>query len=110
MRCDGKADIWKGSVGGEMWSLLVPSTTPSVLARVPAPILVPISHTCAPHTSVSRPRAGRIEEETRLGRSVELVAQRRRAESHLRAQSKAVHAQAEQFAEWDKGLRDQVNK
>jgi hypothetical protein len=38
----------------------------------------------------ARPRAGRIEEETRLARSVELVAQRRKIEGHLRAQSKAV--------------------
>ncbi len=40
------------------------------------------------------PRAGRIEEEVRMARSVELVAQRRRVELHLKAQSKAVKAQA----------------
>ena len=57
-----------------------------------------------------RPRAGRIEEETRLGRSVELVAQRRRAENHLRAQSQAVRSQADQFGDWMKGLRDQAHR
>ena len=37
-----------------------------------------------------RPRAGRIEEETRLARSVELISQRRKVENHLRLQSRAV--------------------
>lgn len=37
-----------------------------------------------------RPRAGRIEEETRLARSVELVGQRRRVEAHLRLQVRCV--------------------
>ncbi|GIL62977.1 hypothetical protein Vafri_17149, partial [Volvox africanus] len=49
-----------------------------------------------------RPRAGRIEEEVRTARSVELVAQRRRVELHLKSQSKAVKAQAAAF---DDGLR-----
>lgn len=40
-----------------------------------------------------RPRAGRIEEEVRASRSVELTAQRRRVEGHMRSQSKAVHQQ-----------------
>lgn len=46
------------------------------------------------HLRAHRPRAGRVEEDTRLARSVGLVAQRRRVEGHLRAQSKDVHAQA----------------
>jgi hypothetical protein len=49
-----------------------------------------IHHTSPVPAAFSRPRAGRIEEETRLARSVELVAQRRKIEGHLRAQSKAV--------------------
>ena len=57
-----------------------------------------------------RPRAGRIEEETRLARSVELVAQRRRIENHLRAQSRAVKAQAEQFEEWTSALQAETTK
>lgn len=62
------------------------------------------------HLRDHRPRAGRIEEETRLGRSVELVAQRRKAEGHFRLQSKAVKAQAEQYSEWERALIAQVDK
>ena len=40
-----------------------------------------------------RPRAGRVEEEVRATRSVELVAQRRKMEGHMRLQSKAVKQQ-----------------
>lgn len=64
---------------------------------------------CKP-LNVRRPRAGRIEEETRLARSVELVAQRRRVEGHLRAQSRAVKAQAAQFSEWASGMEAEVSK
>lgn len=52
-----------------------------------------------------RPRAGRIEEEVRLQRSVELVGQRRRVELHLKAQSKAVKAQAVSPRGWGAGSR-----
>ena len=62
------------------------------------------------HLRDHRPRAGRIEEETRLGRSVELVAQRRKAEGHFREQSKAVKAQAEEFGLWERTLVAQVDK
>jgi hypothetical protein len=40
-----------------------------------------------------RPRAGRVEEEVRATRSVELLAQRRIMEGHMRLQSKAVKQQ-----------------
>ncbi|KAL6762773.1 hypothetical protein V8C86DRAFT_3130507 [Haematococcus lacustris] len=54
------------------------------------------------------PRAGRIEEETRMARSVELVAQRRRVEGHLRLQGKAVKAQAAQAEEWQSQVEGEV--
>ncbi|KAG1660824.1 hypothetical protein FOA52_010249 [Chlamydomonas sp. UWO 241] len=57
-----------------------------------------------------RPRAGRIEEETRLSRSVELVAQRRRVETHMRAHGKAVQAQADACDEWVAAMKAQVEK
>ncbi len=40
-----------------------------------------------------RPRAGRVEEEVRAQRSVELMAQRRKTEGHMARQSKAVKQQ-----------------
>ncbi|KAK9817997.1 hypothetical protein WJX72_005556 [[Myrmecia] bisecta] len=40
-----------------------------------------------------RPRAGRVEEETRQARAVELIAQRRKVDIHMRSQAKAIAAQ-----------------
>eukprot|EP00798_Chlamydomonas_sp_ICE-L_P002710 gene2710-12580_t len=70
---------------------------------------VSLTEELSAHLRSHRPRAGRIEEDIRLLRSVELVAQRRRVENHMRAQSRAVKAQANQYEEWAMALQQEIS-